>query len=113
MSLTTAIKTAMFAAITNARMLEDSLPGAVEAWSGVIDYTDVLQGDVAQLKLDLQSALANIDNLHNRLDAVVDDVEDLDDRIDGNEVSIMDLFGHQVTYDIFFTNKDKIIVPKY
>jgi len=89
-------------------MLEDSSSESAGAWSGVIDYTGALQGAVAQLQLDLQSALANMDR---RLDAVEGDVEDLGDRIDGNEVSFMDLFGRQVTYDIFFTNKDRIIVP--
>ena len=98
MSLTTAIKTAMFAAIANARMLEDGLQQPDEAWSGVIGFMDGLQGDVAQLKLDMEAALAsirengtNIDKLTGRLNVTEEDFSDLDKRMDENEVAIMEL----------------------
>jgi hypothetical protein len=39
------------------------------------------------------------------------DVQRLDSRISDNEVSVMDLFGSQVTHDYFETNADLIIVP--
>lgn len=109
----------MFAAIANARMLEDGLSEPEEAWSGVVGYMNYLQNDVSNLKLELESALdsirtngENIFNLTDRMNTVEGNVDVLDHQIGDNHASIMDLFGQQVTYDIFFTNEEKIIVPQ-
>ena len=52
-----------------------------------------------------------LDYQENGLESLNSDLQDLDGRVSDNEISVMDLFGSQVTHDYFKTNAGKITVP--
>lgn len=90
-----------------------------------MDYMGDLESTVAQLVRDMiqakESLAAHEDSLDDheqslasqdlRLESLNSDLQDLDGRVFGNEISVMDLYGSQVTHDYFETNADIITVP--